>query len=83
MPTRPTKPMANAMSTWVSYLIVLSGSFWSLPLNEALTTPICSRIQSVAPLGRMLRLLTSLIVSRHTFRFVGIYMLSIGMKVRI
>jgi hypothetical protein len=49
----------------------------------ALTTPICSRIQSVAPLGRMLRLLTSLIVSKHTFRLVGIYMFSIGMKVRI
>jgi hypothetical protein len=34
-------------------------------------------------LGRILRLLTSLMVSRHTFRLVGIYMLSIGMKVRI
>jgi len=37
----------------------------------------------MAPLGRMLRLLTSLIVSRQTFRFVGICMFSIGMKVRI
>ena len=42
-----------------------------------------SRIQSATLLGRMLRLLTSLMVSRHTFRLVGIYMLSIGMNVRI
>jgi len=75
--------MPKPIKTYERFLIVWSGSFWSLDLRLALTIESCARIQSMAPLGRMLRLLTSLIVSRQTFRFVGICMFSMGMKVRI